>query len=282
LVPVAAPCTRTTMGRMVDSQSAARADRHGDGHQLIPWLLDGDPRSDGRFCGISRVPRPAWSIRSGNGSPRTAGALPCWPSRPADGQWAGALHSPKRTSTAYTVLLHWLDLPAGHPPGSGRMPPALGPGPVLRGRAHRCQDRSGSPGCITAMLVLLACAWTWARSPRPRPGRSRPDDQCDSAPIQLGTVTIGALDENAAARAVPKSPGELPTPSFRSDSRLSGRDVHRFAVPACDVESGLCKVPLGPTRVSGPSGGSAEDVGPGEQKGGRLRMEGLEPVRIGC
>ncbi len=32
------------------------------------------------------------------------------------GTWAGALYSPKWTSTTYTLLLlHWLGLPAGHP-----------------------------------------------------------------------------------------------------------------------------------------------------------------------
>src|SRR4029079_14799439 len=83
---------------------------------LLPWLSDGDASIRWQVLrDLQDADRR--DVDAARGQVATAG----WGARllarqDADGRWAGALYSPKWTSTTYTLLLlHWLGLPAGHP-----------------------------------------------------------------------------------------------------------------------------------------------------------------------
>ena len=80
------------------------------------WLLDGDPSI--RWQVLAHLDHaPAEIVDAERRRVATEG----WGARllaaqDPDGAWAGALYSPKWTSTTYTLLLlHWLELPSGHP-----------------------------------------------------------------------------------------------------------------------------------------------------------------------
>jgi hypothetical protein len=92
------------------------APREQTDESVLEWLLDGDPGirwqvmrdlvdADARAVDAerARVAYQGWGARLLSLQDR-------------DGQSAGALYSPKWTSTTYTLLLlHWLGLPSGHP-----------------------------------------------------------------------------------------------------------------------------------------------------------------------
>ena len=77
-----------------------------------------------------------------------------------DGRWAGALYSPKWTSTTYTLLLlHWLGLPGGNEQAlSGCR--ILWDGASFYGDGLNLAKTVREPEtCITGMLVLLAASF---------------------------------------------------------------------------------------------------------------------------
>jgi hypothetical protein len=74
-----------------------------------------------------------------------------------DGQWAGAMYSPKWTSTTYTLLLlHWLGLPAGHPQALAGCRQLWDNAHLFDGGLNLAKSIRQPETCITGMLVLLA------------------------------------------------------------------------------------------------------------------------------
>jgi hypothetical protein len=131
-----------------------------DDAAVVEWLLEGDPAV-------------RWQVLRDltGGSPRQVAAersrvaTDGWGARllalqDDDGRWAGALYSPKWTSTTYTLLLlHRLGLPRGHPraiDGCRRLWEAarwFGGGLTLAKSIRQPET------CITGMLVLLAVSF---------------------------------------------------------------------------------------------------------------------------
>ncbi len=142
---------------------AALTTRNGEElsrEQLVAWLLQGDPAIRWQVLRDLEAAPPEVVARE-----RARVATEGWGARvlalqDPDGRWAGALYSPKWTSTHYTLmLLHWLGLPRGNER-------ALAGCRVLWDAAAR--DAGGltfghgnttPEGCITAMLVLLASSF---------------------------------------------------------------------------------------------------------------------------
>lgn len=74
-----------------------------------------------------------------------------------DGRWAGALYSPKWTSTTYTLLLlQRLGLPAGHPQALAGCRALLDGARTFDGGLNLAVSIREPETCITAMLVRLA------------------------------------------------------------------------------------------------------------------------------
>ena len=128
--------------------------------RVVDWLLDGDPAIRWQVL-RDLLEAPAPEV----GAERDRVAVEGWGARllglqDAEGTWAGALYSPKWTSTTYTLLqLHWLGLPAGNPQalaGCRR----LWEGARFHGGGLTLARSVPEPEtCITAMLVLLTCSF---------------------------------------------------------------------------------------------------------------------------
>jgi hypothetical protein len=77
-----------------------------------------------------------------------------------DGRWAGALYSPKWTSTTYTLLLlHWLGLPAGHQQALSGCRQLWDGASYYDGGINLAKTIHQPETCITAMLILLASSF---------------------------------------------------------------------------------------------------------------------------
>ena len=78
----------------------------------------------------------------------------------ADGRWAGALYSPKWTSTTYTLLLlHWLGLTEGHPQALAGCRQLWDNAHFYDGGLNLAMSIRQPETCITGMLVLLASSF---------------------------------------------------------------------------------------------------------------------------
>ena len=74
-----------------------------------------------------------------------------------DGRWAGALYSPKWTSTTYTLLLlHWLGLPSGNRQALTGCRQLWDGAQYHEGGLTLSRSIGKPEACITAMLVLVA------------------------------------------------------------------------------------------------------------------------------
>jgi hypothetical protein len=127
---------------------------------VVAWLLAGDPAIRWQVL-RDLLCAPAPDVAAA----RDRVAVEGWGARllalqDADATWAGALYSPKWTSTTYTLLqLHWLGLPAGNPQALA--------GCHRLWEAARCYDGGLTLArsvrepetCVTAMLILLACSF---------------------------------------------------------------------------------------------------------------------------
>lgn len=130
------------------------------GGDPVAWLLEGDPAI-------------RWQVlRDLAGAPpretdaeRQRVALEGWGARlleaqDVDGRWAGALYSPKWTSTTYTLLLlHWLGLPAGHPQALSGCRQLWDGASYYDGGLNIAKTIHQPETCITAILVLLASSF---------------------------------------------------------------------------------------------------------------------------
>lgn len=127
---------------------------------MVTWLLEGDPSI-------------RWQVlRDLEGAPpheidaeRQRIAVEGWgasllTSQDADGRWAGALYSPKWTSTTYTLLLlHWLGLPPGHPQAIAGCRQVWDGARFYDGGLNLAKSIRQPETCITAMLILLASSF---------------------------------------------------------------------------------------------------------------------------
>ena len=186
---------------------------------VLAWLLAGDPAI-------------SWQVmRDLTGAPvetvvheRARVVAEGWGARllaaqDTDGLWAGALYSPKWTSTTYTLLLlHWLGLPGGnHQALAGCR--RLWEGAQFYGDGINLAKTIREPEtCITSMLVLLAASFGH-EDPRLDPtvrwllGQQLADGGWNCESIRHGSrhgsfhTTISALDAllvyRQAAGAIP-------------------------------------------------------------------------------
>ena len=173
---------------------------------VVGWLLTGDPAI-------------AWQVRRDlTGAPaevvneeRARVAVEGWGARllaaqDSDGLWAGALYSPKWTSTTYTLLLlHWLGLPRGDAQALAGCRRLWEGARFYDGGLNLAKTIREPETCITSMLVLLAASFGY-EDPRVDPTvrwllREQLDDggwNCES--IRHGDrhgsfhTTISALD----------------------------------------------------------------------------------------
>jgi hypothetical protein len=146
---------------------------HSDGTALhsedtVAWLLEGDPAIRWQtlhdLAGASAAEVDAERARvatSGWGARLLALQDP-------DGRWAGALYSPKWTSTTYTLLmLHWLGLPRGNEHALAGCRRLWDGASYYGGGLTLARTIREPETCITGMLVLLAA------------GFGLPDDRLD-------------------------------------------------------------------------------------------------------
>ena len=127
---------------------------------LINWLVAGDPSIRWQVLrDLAGASEP--SVDAARGLVATQG----WGARllaeqDADGRWAGALYSPKWTSTTYTLmLLHWLGLPAGHPQALAGCRQVWDGAHFFDGGLTIAKSIRQPEACITAMLILLASSF---------------------------------------------------------------------------------------------------------------------------
>ncbi len=125
---------------------------------VLSWLLEGDP--------AVRYQTRRFLLGDTGAADRTDLESEGWAAallshQDADGTWAGALYSPKWTSTTYTLLeLHDLGLRPGHPAAMAGVRRLVDGAKVYdRGGLTLAKTVRSPEACITAMLVKLA-AWS--------------------------------------------------------------------------------------------------------------------------
>jgi hypothetical protein len=127
---------------------------------VLAWLSDGDPAI--RWQVLRDL---AGGSRQDSEAERQRVAAEGWGARlleaqDADGRWAGALYSPKWTSTTYTLLLlHWLGLPTGHPQALAGCRQLWDGARYYDGGLNIAKTIRQPEACITAMLILLASSF---------------------------------------------------------------------------------------------------------------------------
>ncbi|MGZ4575532.1 MAG: hypothetical protein ACXVXY_11135 [Mycobacteriaceae bacterium] len=127
---------------------------------VLAWLSDGDPAI--RWQVLRDL---AGGSRQDIEAERQRVAAEGWGARlleaqDADGRWAGALYSPKWTSTTYTLLLlHWLGLPTGHPQALAGCRQLWDGARYYDGGLNIAKTIRQPEACITAMLILLASSF---------------------------------------------------------------------------------------------------------------------------
>ena len=126
----------------------------------VDWLLDSDPSIRWQVLRdlVDAAPEEVAAERE-----RIAGEG--WGARllamqDPNGRWAGALYSPKWTSTTYTLLqLHWLGLPTGHPQALAGCQQLWAGAHWYGGGLNLARSVHEPETCITAMLILLAASF---------------------------------------------------------------------------------------------------------------------------
>lgn len=148
--------------RAYGAESPLPAEGEPDADGVLDWLLEGDPsiRWQALRYLVGATPDEVEAERQ-----RVAEAG--WGARllalqDPDGQWAGALYSPKWTSTTYTLLaLHWLGLPPQHPQALNGCRQVWDGASYFGGGLNLAKTIREPETCITAMLVLLASSFRY-------------------------------------------------------------------------------------------------------------------------
>ena len=127
---------------------------------LVPWLLAGDPSI--RWQTMQHLtpatPREVAAERARVASQGWGARLLA--EQDDDGRWAGALYSPKWTSTTYTLLLlHWLGLPPGNAQALAGCRVLWDSATWWDGGLTLAKSIREPETCITGMLVLLASSF---------------------------------------------------------------------------------------------------------------------------
>jgi hypothetical protein len=195
---------------------------------VLAWLLAGDPAI-------------SWQVTNDlTGAPvdvvtheRLRVAVEGWGARllaaqGSDGRWAGALYSPKWTSTTYTLLLlHWLGLPTGNDQALTGCRQLWEGARFYGGGLNLAKTIREPETCITSMLVLLAASFGY-EDPRLDPtvtwllGQQLDDGGWNCESIRHGSrhgsfhTTISALD---ALLVYQKADGAVPV----NDALVSGQ-----------------------------------------------------------
>jgi hypothetical protein len=132
----------------------------GPSPEVVQWLMAGDPAVRWpTMRDLMGAPEDAV------GSERSRVAVEGWGARllaaqDPDGRWAGALYSPKWTSTTYTLLLlHWLGLPRGDPRALSGCRLLWDAARAYEGGLNLAKTIRQPETCITGMLVLLASSF---------------------------------------------------------------------------------------------------------------------------
>ncbi len=126
----------------------------------MEWLLAGDPAIRWQTLrDLVGAPADEWA------ADRNLVAVEGWGARlldsqDEDGRWAGALYSPKWTSTTYTLLLlHWLGLPQGNRQARFGCRALWDAASSYDGGLNLARTIREPETCITGMLVLLASSF---------------------------------------------------------------------------------------------------------------------------
>ncbi|MEC5185380.1 hypothetical protein RCH12_002857 [Cryobacterium sp. MP_3.1] len=126
----------------------------------VAWLLDGDPAirwqtlRDLTDASAAEVDAERARVATNGWGAQLLGL------QDPDGGWAGALYSPKWTSTTYTLLLlHWLGLPRGNEQALVGCRRLWDEARVYDGGLTFARSIREPETCITGMLVLLAAGF---------------------------------------------------------------------------------------------------------------------------
>jgi hypothetical protein len=144
----------------VDGGSIRFRTSGGNDLALLGWLLEGDPSI--RWQVLRDL---AGSTRPAVEADRRRIGIEGWGARllalqEPDGRWAGALYSPKWTSTTYTLLqLHWLGLVPGHPQALAGCRQVWDAARFYDGGLTLNTGAGQPEACVTAMLILLASSF---------------------------------------------------------------------------------------------------------------------------
>lgn len=128
--------------------------------EIVAWLLDGDPAVRWQAL-YDLTDAPGHEVDAA----RALVAVEGWGAdllarQDDDGRWAGALYSPKWTSTTYTLLLlHWLGLEPGHPQALAGCRCLWDGARFFDGGLNLAKTIREPETCITGMLVLLASSF---------------------------------------------------------------------------------------------------------------------------
>ena len=131
---------------------------HSDARlRAVDWLMEGDPAIRWQVM-RDLIGASAAEVRA----ERQRVASEGWGARllalqDPDGRWAGAIYSPKWTSTTYTLLLlHWLGLPRSHPQALAGCRQLWDNAHFYDGGLNVAESARQPETCITGMFVLIA------------------------------------------------------------------------------------------------------------------------------
>jgi len=125
--------------------------------EIVGWLLGGDPSIRWQTMRhLSSAPPDEVAAERARVASEGWGAR-LLAEQDEDGRWAGALYSPKWTSTTYTLLLlHWLGLPPGNAQALTGCRVLWDAASSWDGGLNLAKTIREPETCITGMLVLLA------------------------------------------------------------------------------------------------------------------------------
>ncbi|WP_206051554.1 hypothetical protein [Nocardioides ferulae] len=130
---------------------------------LFDWLLEGDPAI--RWQALAHLGAAPSEIEQARHEVATCGwGAELLSRQDSDGRWAGAIYSPKWTSTTYTLLLlRRLGLPAGHDGALAGCRVLWDAARFFDGGGLNLAKTVRAPEtCITAMVVLLTDTFGYA------------------------------------------------------------------------------------------------------------------------